>query len=140
MPPTPGPNPTDARTKVLLVEDDKFLLKILQMKFGAEGFDVRVAGDGEEALQQLAADPPALVVLDLILPKFNGFEVLAALRSNPLVQHVPVVVLSNLGQDEDIQRAHSLGAIAYLVKSSMSIFEVVQKVKDAYAGFINRPA
>jgi DNA-binding response OmpR family regulator len=139
MQPT-GPNPTEGKVKVLVVEDDKFLQKILLMKFGAEGFDVRVASDGEEALQLLAADPPALVVLDLILPKYNGFEVLAAIRANPLVQSVPVVVLSNLGQDEDIQRAHSLGAIAYLVKSSISIFEVVQKVKEAYTGYLNKPA
>jgi DNA-binding response OmpR family regulator len=140
MQPTTGPETTAIKTKVLVVEDDKFLQKILLMKFGAEGFDVRTAGDGEEALQQLAADPPSLVVLDLILPKYNGFEVLAAIRSNPLVKDVPVIVLSNLGQDEDIQRAHSLGAIAYLVKSSISIFEVVQKVKEAYAGFLNKPA
>lgn len=125
---------------MLVVEDDKFLLKILQMKFAAEGFDVRVAADGEEALRQLAAEAPSFIVLDLILPKFNGFEVLAAIKANPLFQHVPVVVLSNLGQDEDIQRAASLGAIDYLVKSSMSIFEVVQRVKDAYARFVNRPA
>ncbi len=121
------------KTKVLVVEDDKFLQKILLMKFGAEGFDVRGAADGEDAIKQMLAEKPSLVLLDLILPKMNGFEVLTEMKTNPNMRDVPVIVLSNLGQEEDINRARQLGAIEFLIKSNLSIQEVVQKIKEAYA-------
>ncbi|MDD5252127.1 MAG: response regulator [Patescibacteria group bacterium] len=125
------------KTSVLVVEDDKFLQKILIMKFAAEGFDVRGASDGEEAIRMALAEPrPELIVLDLILPKKNGFEVLAELRTDAQGKNVPVVVLSNLGQDEDIRRARDLGAIDFHVKSNLSIQEVVQKVRESFARFL----
>ncbi len=124
---------TGAKLKVLVVEDDKFLQKVLVTKFAAEGFDVRAASDGEEALKQMLPDSPSMVVLDLIIPKLNGFEVLAEMRTNPKMKDIPVVVLSNLGQEEDVNRARQLGAIEFLVKSNLSIQEVVQKIKEAYA-------
>jgi DNA-binding response OmpR family regulator len=128
----------NGKTKVLVVEDDRFLLKILTMKFSAEGFDVASASDGEDGLKQLVSDPPDLLVLDLILPKMNGFEVLTEMRTNATTKNIPVVVLSNLGQDEDIRRANELGAQEFLVKSNLSIMEVVGKVKEAYARFLNK--
>ena len=124
---------TGGKMKVLIVEDDKFLQKVLVTKFMADGFEVRAAADGEEALRQMLPDAPALVVLDLIMPKLNGFEVLSEMRTNPQMKDIPVVVLSNLGQDEDVDRAKQLGAIEFLVKSNLSIQEVVQKIKEAYA-------
>ena len=128
----------NGKTKVLIVEDDRFLLKILTMKFSAEGFDVASAADGEDGLKQMVSSPPDLVVLDLILPKMNGFEVLTEMRTNATTKNIPVVVLSNLGQEEDIRRATELGAQEFLVKSNLSIMEVVSRVKEAYARFLNR--
>jgi DNA-binding response OmpR family regulator len=128
-------NTTDqaSPTRVLVVEDDNFLRKILVMKFEAEGFQVESAADGEAGLHQVVANPPDLMLLDMILPNMNGFEVLSEMRTNKLTSKVPVIVLSNLGQEEDIKRATELGAVDFLVKSNLSIMEVVQKVKEAYA-------
>ena len=119
--------------KIAIVEDDKFLQKILTTKFVKEGFDVASASDGEEAVQKVTTDVPTLVLLDLILPKLTGFEVLTEIKTNMKTKAVPVIVLSNLGQDEDIIRARELGAMEFLVKADLSINEVVQKVKELYA-------
>lgn len=119
--------------KILIVEDDKFLQKILVTKFTKEGFDVRVASDGEEALAMVKADSPSIVLLDIILPKSTGYEVLTAIKTDPRTARLPVIVLSNLGQEEDISRARQIGAMDFLVKANYSINEVVQKVKELYA-------
>lgn len=127
--PTPA---AGAKLKVVLVEDDKFLQKILMTKFIKEGFDVRAASDAEEGLQLILADQPDIVLLDLILPKMSGFDLLTELKATQKTKNVPVVILSNLGQEEDIARAKGLGAIDFLVKADISINEVVQKVKEIY--------
>jgi len=124
---------TNAQLKIAIVEDDKFLQKILTTKFAKEGFDVRAAFDGEEALKIISADPPDLILLDLILPKLSGFEVLTELKTRSATKDVPVIILSNLGQDEDKSRAKDLGAVEFMVKADFSINEVVVKVKELYA-------
>lgn len=121
------------KLRILIVEDDRFLQKILLLKFAAEGFDVTAASDGDEALKQILADPPDLILLDLILPKMNGFELLTEMRTNPKTRQLPVIVLSNLGQEEDIRRVRDLGAMDFLVKSNLSIQDVVQRAKESYA-------
>ena len=126
------------KTKVLIVEDDKFLQKILSMKFGGDGFDVVSAFDGEEAVKMILAEKPKLILLDLILPKMNGFEVLAEIKTNTKTKDLPVVVLSNLGQEEDIKRAREMGAIDFLIKSNISIQDVVHKAKEAYARHLSK--
>lgn len=131
--PTTTANAADnARMKILVVEDDKFLQKMLLMKFGAAGFDVRGAFDGAEAIHEALADPPDLILLDLILPKVNGFEVLSEVKASPKTRNVTVIVLSNLGQEEDIRRAKDLGAAEFMVKSNLSIHDVVEQVMQAY--------
>lgn len=127
------PVTTGNSLKILIVEDDQFLQKILMTKFLKEGFDARGAVDGEEALKAVADDLPMIILLDLIMPKMNGFEVLAELRRDPATKNVPVVVMSNLAQEEDIVRARSLGADDFMVKANFSIHEVVQRVKETYA-------
>ena len=129
---------TKGKTRVLVIEDDRFLQKILLMKFMAEGFVVQGASDGEDGLKQVLAEPPDLVVLDLILPKMNGFEVLTEMKTNSITKNIPVVILSNLGQEEDIRRVMELGALEFLVKSNHSIMEVVSKVKEVYAKHLNK--
>lgn len=124
------------QVKILVVEDDKFLQKILVTKFVKEGFDVRAASDGEEAMQALLAATPDIVLLDLILPKMSGFDVLTEVKTSPKLKHLPVVILSNLGQEEDIIRAREIGATEFLVKADHSISEVVQRVKEIYARYL----
>lgn len=119
--------------KIVIVEDDKFLQKILTTKFAKEGFDVRTATDGEAALALVNEALPDMILTDLILPKMSGFEVLTELKTNPKTKNVPAIVLTNLGQEEDKLRAKSLGAVEFMVKADFSINEVVAKVKEIYA-------
>lgn len=123
----------ETKLKLLLVEDDEFLQKILLSKFLKEGFDVVAASDGEKAIEALRARPPQLVLLDLILPKMTGFDVLTDIRMKPETKNLPVIILSNLGQEEDIRRAKELGALDFLVKADISVNDVVRKVKELYA-------
>ncbi len=120
---------------VIVVEDETFLSKILSERLEDEGFKrVDVAGNGEEALQKIEANPPDIVLLDMILPKMNGFEVLHELKSNEVLSHIPVLVLSNLGQDQDIRQAQELGAADYIVKSNFSLQKVVNKIYELLDG------
>ena len=118
--------------KVLLVEDDPFLSSLLKNRLQKEGLEVNLAKDGEEALNSLKSAKPDLILLDLILPKKSGFEVMEEIRNDPQMQsqEVPIIIISNLGQPEDISRGEELGAIEYFVKAKTSIDELVQKIKD----------
>ena len=115
--------------RILVVEDETFLVKIYSVKLKKEGFEVLIATDGEQAVQMANEVKPDIILLDLILPKMNGFEALEKMRANPDLKKTPVIVLSNLGQDEDIKRAEALGATDYLVKANFSIQEVIAKIR-----------
>ena len=125
--------PTSTR-RILLVEDDRFLRRAAETSLKRHGFIVQVAVDGEEALRVAAAERPDLILLDLILPKLPGFEVLRSLKSNPDLASIPVIVLSNLGQDHDVQQAVDLGALSYLVKANLSLEELARRVEEALQG------
>ena len=125
-------NSNSNKPTILLVEDDPFLSSILQLKLEKENFQVIRATDGEEALKFLIDQKlkPNLMLLDLILPKKNGFEVLETIRQDPLLEKLPVIIISNLGQPSDIERGKALGVIDYFVKARLSIDELVQKIKQ----------
>ncbi len=116
--------------RVLIVEDDRFLRKAAEAMLRKHGYVVRVASDGEEGLNAARAEPPDVVLLDLIMPKLHGFQVLEGLKADPTTAGVPVIVLSNLGQDADIERAMSAGAAAYFIKSNTSLASLLTKVED----------
>lgn len=116
--------------KVLVVEDEHFLSTILTNRLKKEGFDIKQAFDGQEAVDLLKTERPDLVVLDLILPKKSGFEVLENVSKDPQLSQIPVVILSNLGQESDIEKAKDLGAAAYYIKVSTSIDNFVDIVKN----------
>lgn len=118
---------------VMVVEDDLFLSQLLSNRLGREGINVIRAGDGEEALSILRDTKPDLILLDLILPKKSGFEVMEEIQKNPLLKRAPIVIISNLGQDDDISRGKQLGAIEYYVKAKISIEDLVVKVKELLA-------
>ncbi len=120
---------TPKKNKILVVEDETFLVKIYSVKLKKEGYEVTIATDGEEAVRMAAEVKPDLILLDLILPKLNGFEALERIRQNPVNKTTPVLVLSNLGQEEDIKRAEALGATDYLVKANFSIQDIVAKIR-----------
>ena len=113
-----------------MVEDDIFLRKIYRDKLTRAGFDFVEATNGVEGINKIISEKPDLVLLDLILPRKNGFDVLVDMKGNPDTKDIPVIILSNLGQESDIKRGLSLGAQDYLVKTDISLSEVVDKVKE----------
>jgi DNA-binding response OmpR family regulator len=119
-------------SKILLVEDDDFLSSLLRNRLQKEGFDVATAKDGEEALSSMKSEKPGLILLDIILPKKSGFEVMEEMRNDPQMQssEPPIIIISNLGQPEDIQRGQDLGAIEYFIKARTSIDDLVQKIRE----------
>jgi CheY-like chemotaxis protein len=120
--------------RLLLVEDDRFLRKAAEASLRREGFEVLIAADGEEALRQAAATMPDLILLDLIMPKLQGFEVLRRLKEDPATAAIPVIILSNLGQERDVKQAMDAGARAYFIKSNLSLQELVREVQKALPG------
>jgi len=120
--------------RILLAEDDRFLRKAAEATLRQNGFTVLTAVDGEEALRLARAEAPDLVLLDLIMPKMQGFEVLRALKQDPATAGIPVIVLSNLGQDSDVQRALEAGAAAYLIKANLPLHDLVLRVRATLEG------
>lgn len=114
---------------ILLVEDEELLANILKQRLEKEGFNVVLARDGEEALGILKDAKPDLLLLDIILPKVSGFELMSKLQEDPRYAKVPIVVVSNLGQEGDIKKGETLGAVGYFVKAHLSIEELVERVK-----------
>ncbi len=116
--------------KVLIVEDEEALRKVLQEKIQDSGFEAFTAKDGDEAWNMAKSKNPDIILLDLILPKRNGFEVLGMLKQDPELKDIPVIVLSNLSEDENLKKALAMGAEDYFVKVQHPINEVVEKIKD----------
>lgn len=119
--------------RILLAEDDRFLRRAAEARLRQHGFEVLIAHDGEEALQVARAERPDLVLLDVVMPRLQGFDVLKALKRDPVTARIPVIVLSNLGQDSDVEQAIALGAEAYLVKAHLSLQDLVQKIDATLA-------
>lgn len=115
---------------ILLVEDEPTLQKTLSLALTQEGYEVKSALDGEIGLRLARETKPNIILLDLILPKMDGFEVLDELKKNDETKDIPVIVLTNLESSQDIEKALSLGASNYLVKANYDLKDVVEKVKD----------
>lgn len=115
--------------KILIIEDEPILANVLEEKFSRESFDVEVIHTGEEALPRIKKFLPNLVLLDLLLPKKSGFEVLAEMKADPELKLIPVIILSNLGEAENLKKGLALGADDYLIKAQHPLKEVIEKVK-----------
>ncbi len=120
--------------RILLVEDDRILRRAVQTTLRRHGFNVVAADDGEKALRLAKTEVPRLVLLDLIIPKVQGFEVLRRLKQDPKTASIPVLILSNLGQESDVKQAMDLGAVDYLVKANLSLDQLVKKVGQLLKG------
>jgi len=114
---------------ILLVEDDEFLSELYATKLNLEGFEVLSAADGKKGLKLALEQRPDLILLDIILPKLDGFEVLKALRADAVGKGIPVILLTNLSQRDEVKRGLELGAADYLVKAHFMPSEVVKKIK-----------
>lgn len=120
----------DSPKSVLLVEDEPILSNLLKQRLEKEGFKVILSRDGAEALKTLKDFKPDLILLDIILPKVSGFEFMETIRNDPQLQRAPIIIVSNLGQESDVTKGQSLGAVDYLVKAKVSIEEIIEKVKE----------
>jgi len=116
--------------KILVGEDDKNYANIFRLKLEKEGYTVFLANNGKEVLEIAKQEEPQLILLDIIMPIQNGFDTLKILKSDPDLLHIPVIMVSNLGQDEDVNKAKKLGASDYLIKANTSIQEMVEKVRN----------
>lgn len=126
----PAATDTSGRPKkILLVEDDDALASVYQTRLQAEGFDLKRVPNGEDALAAALAYKPDLILLDVMMPKVSGFDVLDILRNTPETTNVKVIMLTALSQDSDKERAESLGVDDYLVKSQVVIADVVDRIK-----------
>ena len=119
-----------SKQKILIIEDEATLQKALQEVLTAEGYNTLSALDGLRGLEMAREENPELILLDIILPKMDGFEVLEALKSEEKTKSIPVIILTNLSDVSDIQKALDLGATTYLVKADFSLEDVIKKVKE----------
>ncbi len=117
------------KNNILIVEDDKFLRELISQKLVKDGYDISLAVDGEEGIKKIKEEKPDLVLLDLILPGIDGFEVLTQAKKDVTTAKIPVIILSNLGQKEDIERGLKLGAVDYMVKAHFTPGEIIEKIK-----------
>lgn len=117
--------------KILIIEDDKFLRELIVRKLNKEDFEVSEAVDGEEGIKKIIEEKPDLILLDLILPGIDGFEVLARMKKESALSSIPVIILSNLGQKDDVEKGLKMGAIDYLIKAHFTPGEIIEKIKVA---------
>lgn len=118
------------KPKILMIEDDRFLRKIYRDKLTREGFEFIEATNGVEGTNKIITELPDLILLDLMLPRKNGFDVLIDMKRNEKTKDIPVIIISNLGQESDVKRGLDLGANDYLIKTEVSISDVVNKVLE----------
>ena len=116
--------------KILIIEDDKFLRELISNKLAKRGYELIQAVDGEQGFEKTKKEKPDVILLDLILPGIDGFEVLSKIRKEKDIAETPVLILSNLGQKEDIEKALNLGAADYLIKAHFTPEEIVEKIGE----------
>lgn len=120
------------KAKILMIEDNEALVEMYNLKLTREGFSVITAFSGEEGIQKAIDEKPDLILLDILMPNMDGFEVLKIIRNNTSLE-VPIIILSNLGQQEQIEKGYQLGATAYLVKANFTPLQAVEKIKEFLA-------
>lgn len=117
-------------TRIVVADDDRMFRKVAETTLRRLGYAVATASDGEDALQLIRSERPDMIVLDLIMPKLQGFDVLTILKQDALTSAIPVIVLSSLTQEQDKQEALDLGAVAYFNKTTFSMSELVKQVEN----------
>ncbi len=122
-------------SKVLIVEDDPLMSRMYQKIFTFEGYEVEMAGDGEEGLEKAKTTKPTIVLLDVMMPKMNGLQVLDKLKLDPETKAIPVVMLTNLAGQQDAETALAKGAVKYIIKSEYEPKQVASMVKEILAGY-----
>jgi DNA-binding response OmpR family regulator len=120
--------------KILIVEDDRYISKMYQLKLSLDGFDVQVAENGRLGIEKVKEFRPDIVLTDILMPEMDGFEVIKAIKADAELSATPILIMSNLGQEDHIQKGLGLGALGYIVKSQYTPSKVVDKIKEVLAG------
>lgn len=121
--------------KILIVEDDPIIARMYEQAFSFTDHEVNVAGDGEEGLAKIKSDPPTIVLLDVMMPKMNGWQMLEKLKLEPAIQHIPVIMLTNLSERRDAEAALDRGAVKYIIKGEHTPKEVLDMVEEIIAAY-----
>lgn len=116
--------------KILIIDDDPFILEMYVLKFKEEGFQIETAKDGKEGLKKIKEYEPDVVLLDIVMPIMDGFDVIRSLKRENVQTNAKIVLLTNLGQKDDVERGMQLGAHDYIIKAHFTPSEVVKKIKD----------
>ncbi|MBL7155035.1 MAG: response regulator [Candidatus Portnoybacteria bacterium] len=117
------------KKKILIIEDEKFLLEMYQSRFEKEGYRVFTAINGQPGLELAQKEKPDLIILDILMPEMDGYEVIKKLKENSQTEKIPILVLSNLGQPEEINQGLKLGADDYIIKTDLTPSELINKVE-----------
>ncbi|OGY45141.1 MAG: hypothetical protein A2729_00090 [Candidatus Buchananbacteria bacterium RIFCSPHIGHO2_01_FULL_39_14] len=120
---------SNSSKKILIIEDDKFLAKMLSRMLESHQYDTILASTGKEGLIKASGEEIDLILLDIILPDIDGFDLLETIKKEEKTKNIPVMIISNLGQPEDMAQGRALGAMDYLIKSDLSLDEVIKKVR-----------
>jgi CheY-like chemotaxis protein len=121
--------------KILIVEDDPLMSRMYQKIFKFEGYEVEMAGNGEEGIEKAKTTSPTLILMDIMMPKMNGLEALEKLKADATLKAIPVIMLTNLAGQSDAEKALSMGAVKYIVKSEFEPKQVTNMVKEILAGY-----
>lgn len=120
--------------KILIIEDDRYISKMYQLKLSLDGFDVQVADNGRIGIEKVKEFKPDIVLTDILMPELDGFEVIKMIKADDELKTTPILIMSNLGQEDHIQKGLELGALGYIVKSQYTPSKVVEKIKEILAG------
>lgn len=120
--------------KILIVEDDRYISKMYQLKFSLENYEVEMAENGRIGVEKAKTFLPDIVLTDILMPVMDGFDVIKNLKAEEATKNIPIIIMSNLGQEDHIQKGLQLGAVGYIVKSQYKPQEVVDKIKEVLAG------
>ncbi|HDQ88818.1 MAG TPA: response regulator [candidate division WWE3 bacterium] len=115
--------------KIIIAEDDKFLANAYRLKLEKEGFEIEIVANGKELIAKIPEFKPNIILLDLLMPLMDGFEALEILKSDKNTKNIPVLIMSNLGQQSDIDKGKELGAKDYIIKSNISLKKVIEKIE-----------
>ncbi|OGE11291.1 hypothetical protein A3A60_02015 [Candidatus Curtissbacteria bacterium RIFCSPLOWO2_01_FULL_42_26] len=128
---------TAPKKKIVVAEDDQFLSNAYRVKLTKEGFEVKMVGDGQELMNLLKTYRPDIIILDLLMPVKDGFEAIKEIKASPSLKNIPVIIASNLGQKNDIDQGKALGASDYIIKSDLSLEDLVAKIKSLLGTKLN---
>jgi DNA-binding response OmpR family regulator len=120
----------EKKIKVLIIEDDGYISDMYKIKFKSENFDTIIASDGIEGMKYLEKEMPDIILLDIVMPQIDGFNVLKMIKKEKRLDNIPVILLTNLSQKENIERGFELGANGYIIKAHFTPSEVVKKIKE----------